>query len=62
MTKVLNREHVQAMVKALRGIGIEVTGNAQQGYRADVRGTEVFGALPGRNGTYLVKHHRELFA
>lgn len=50
------------MVKALREAGIEVTGNARKGYLAKARGEEIFGALPGRNGTYLVKHPREMFA
>jgi len=62
MTSVLDHEHVQAMVKALREAGIEVTGNARKGYLAKARGEEIFGALPGRNGTYLVKHPREMFA
>ena len=64
MTKLLTKEHVKAMVKALESAGLPLETDWQGGtVRAYIEGKEIFAALEkGKNQPWIVRHVDDLFA
>jgi|APGre2960657373_1045057.scaffolds.fasta_scaffold02922_4 hypothetical protein len=64
MTKLLTKEHVKAMVKALESAGLPLEKDWQAGtVRAYIEGKEIFAALEkGKNQPWIVRHVDDLFA
>lgn len=64
MTKLLTKEHVEAMVKALESAGLPLEKDWQAGtVRAYFKGKEIFAALEkGKNQPWIVRHVDDLFA
>lgn len=60
ITKVLQENHVKAMVSALKKAGIPVKED-EVGYVVTCKGFEVFRAMKGSTG-YIVRHDEELFS
>lgn len=64
MTKLLTKDHIKAMTKALESAGLPVEKDWQAGtVRAYINGKEIFAALEkGRNQPWIVRHVDDLFA
>ena len=60
-TKILPAAHVNAMVNALRDAGLPVK-SSETGYWVKLRGRDIFRAMVGGRGDYLVRHAADLFA
>ena len=63
MTRILNSEHVSAMVKALRKAGLTVKRDTQAGtVECSIpREPNLFRALKTNADAWIVTHHDELF-
>lgn len=62
---IQDRRHLQGMLKALRSAKVfHIQGDSRSGYVVThpASNQEVFRAMPGSDGTYLVRHHLQLFA
>jgi uncharacterized protein with von Willebrand factor type A (vWA) domain len=62
VTFMVDSTHLNAMVKAMRDIGVPVKSERTTRLVTSPRtGEDIFRAMQGRNGTWLVSHHKELF-
>lgn len=64
MTKLLTKDHIKAMTKALESAGLPVEKDWQAGtVRVMHKGKEIFAALEkGKNQPWIVRHVDDLFA
>ena len=59
---IADSTNLNAMVKAMRDIGVPVERERTTVQVTIPRtGESIFRAMKGRNGTWLVSHHKELF-
>ena len=58
---IADSRNLNAMVKAMRDIGVPVERERTTVQVTTPKGESIFRAMKGRNGTWLVSHHKELF-
>ncbi len=58
---IADSTNLNAMVKALRQAGVPVERDRTTVQVTTPKGDSIFRAMKGRNGTWLVSHHKELF-
>lgn len=61
MQKVVSKTEVNAMIKALKDAGLEVTETPTGGYKCVHNDSTVWSAIKGAANKYLVKYDSELF-